>query len=64
MSNNKQNNFEVYSLETVSKDTSGYKHWSEGLTLYIFKDGVTMKLNSEEIEQVVKALPRTLGGEY
>jgi hypothetical protein len=32
--------------------------------MYITKDGVTMKLNSEEIQQLVKALPETVGGTY
>jgi Ca2+-binding EF-hand superfamily protein len=63
MDNNK-NDFQVYALEVVDKDTTGYVHWAEGLTLYIVKDGVTMKLNSEEIKQVVKALPETVGGRY
>jgi hypothetical protein len=63
MDNNK-NDFQVYALEVVDKDTRGYVHWAEGLTLYIIKDGVTMKLNSEEIKQVVKALPETVGGRY
>ena len=63
MDNNK-NDFQVYALEVVDKDTTGYMHWAEGLTVYIVKDGVTMKLNSEEIKQVVKALPETVGGRY
>ena len=63
MDNNK-NDFQVYALEYVDKDTTGYVHWAEGLTLYIVKDGVTMKLNSEEIKQVAKALPETVGGKW
>ena len=63
MDNNK-NDFQVYALEVVDKYTTGYVHWAEGLTVYIVKDGVTMKLNSEEIKQVVKALPETVGGRY
>ena len=63
MDNNK-NDFQVYALEVVDKDTTGYLHWSEGLTLYIVKNGVTMKLNSEEIQQVAKALPETVGGKW
>jgi hypothetical protein len=59
-----KNDFQVYALEVVDKDTTGYVHWSEGLTLYIVKDGVTMKLNSEEIQQVAKALPETVGGKW
>jgi hypothetical protein len=56
--------FKFTLLEVVDKDTTGYVHWAEGLTVYIVKDGVTMKLNSEEIKQVVKALPETVGGRY
>jgi hypothetical protein len=63
MDNNK-NDFQVYALEVVDKDTTGYVHWAEGLTLYIVKNGVTMKLNSEEIQQVAKALPETVGGKW
>ena len=63
MDNNKKD-FQVYGLSVVDKDTRGYVHWAEGLTLYIIKDGVTMKLNSEEIKLVVKALPETVGGRY
>ena len=63
MDNNK-NDFQVYALEVVDKDTTGYVHWSEGLTLYIVKNGVTMKLNSEESQQVAKALPETVGGKW
>jgi hypothetical protein len=59
-----KNDFQVYALEVVDKDTTGYVHWVEGLTLYIVKDGVTMKLNSEEIQQVAKALPSTVGGKW
>jgi len=36
----------------------------DGLTMYIVKDGVTIKLNSEEVEQLVKELPQTMGGTY
>ena len=39
MDNNK-NDFQVYGLSVVDKDTRGYVHWAEGLTLYIIKDGV------------------------
>jgi Ca2+-binding EF-hand superfamily protein len=59
-----KNDFQVYALEVLDKDTTGYVHWSEGLTLYIVKNGVTMKLNSEEIQQVAKALPETVGGKW
>lgn len=57
--------FSVYSLMIIDDETNNYyTHWSEGLTMYITKNGVTMKLEAEEIKQVVKALPRTIGGTY
>jgi len=62
MTNNK-NDFQVYTL-IMEEDEAGYTHWAEGLTMYIVKDGVTMKLNSDEINQLVKALPPTVGGTY
>ena len=61
MDNNK-NDFQVYAVTTISEP--GYTHWSDGLTMYIIKDGITMKLNSEEVGQLVKALPQTMGGIY
>ncbi len=62
---NTTSDFSVYSLEVMDDKTNTYySHWSEGLTMYITKDGVTMKLESEEIQQLVKALPRTVGGTY
>ncbi len=64
MKNNK-NDFKVYALSTVKEGTEGYyTHWADGLTMYIVKNGVTMKLNEDEIQQIVKALPRTIGGSY
>lgn len=60
-----QSTFSVVSVIAL-EDTEAnmYTHWSEGLTMYITKDGVTMALSSEEIEQVVKCLPKTMGGSY
>ena len=55
--------FNVTTYQTVNKDVI-YCHWSKGLSMIIEKNGVTIKLNSEEIEQVVKSLPRTVGGRY
>lgn len=62
MENNK-NDFQVYTL-IMEEDEAGYTHWAEGLTMYIVKDGVTIKLDGNEVQQLVKALPRTLGGTY
>lgn len=56
--------FSVHTYSIINEDSPMYAHWSEGLKMIIMKDGVTLKLNSEEIEQLVKALPRTFGGTY
>ena len=56
--------FSVYTLEEIDVNGPTWVHWSHGLTMYIEKDGVVMKLNSDEIEQLVKSLPRTIGGTY
>jgi hypothetical protein len=60
-----ESKFSVVSVTTL-EDTEAnlYTHWSEGLKMYISKDGVNMILNSEEIEQLVKCLPKTMGGSY
>ncbi len=56
--------FSVHTYALIDEDTPTYVHWSYGLKMIIIKDGVTMRLNSDEIEQLVKALPRTVGGSY
>ena len=54
--------FNVY---TVDKQTeNSWTHWSDGLKMYIVKNGVTIVLESNEIEELVKTLPRTFGGKY
>jgi len=62
MENNKSD-FQVYAL-IIEEDEAGYTHWAKGLTMYIVKDGVTMKLDGNEVQQLVKALPSTVGGTY
>jgi hypothetical protein len=62
MEDNK-NDFQVYTL-IMEEDEAGYTHWAEGLSMYIVKDGVTMKLDGNEVQQLVKALPSTIGGSY
>jgi hypothetical protein len=62
MEDNK-NDFQVYTL-IMEEDEAGYTHWAEGLSMYIIKDGVTMKLDGNEVQQLVKALPQTVGGTY
>jgi hypothetical protein len=54
-------NYNVLTYYEVKNDVS-YCHWSDGLKMIICKDGVTLELNSEEIEALVKTLPRTVGG--
>ena len=56
--------FSVHTYSIINEGSPMYAHWSEGLKMIIVKDGVTLKLNSEEIKQLVKALPRTIGGSY
>lgn len=56
--------FSVHTYLIIKKDSPMYAHWSKGLKMVIIKDGVALKLNSKEIEQLVKALPRTVGGKY
>ena len=55
--------FNVATYSLLDRDVK-YCHWSEGLNMIIEKNGVTIKLNSEEIQQIVKSLPRTIGGRY
>ncbi len=55
--------FNVATYSLLDRDVK-YCHWSEGLNMVIEKNGVTIKLNSEEIQQIVKSLPITLGGRY
>ena len=55
--------FDVISYSLVDENTQ-YCHWAKGLNMIIKKNGVTIKLNSEEIQKLVKSLPKTLGGTY
>lgn len=77
MKNSETNDIQSHSRNTVLGEVSSfnvvtysllggvkYCHWSEGLNMIIEKNGVTIKLNSEEIQQIVKSLPRTIGGRY
>lgn len=61
---NIETNFSVFTTTIIEDDGPAYVHWSEGLKMYITKDGVTIKLNPEEIKQLVKSLPQTVGGTY
>ena len=56
--------FSVYSYTILTEDMPTYCHWSEGLNMIIEKDGVSIKLNGDELKQLVASLPRTMGGSY
>ena len=52
--------FNVFTLTSIDDKN---KHCDD-LTMVIIKDGVKVKLNSEEIHQVINSIPRTFGGIY
>lgn len=56
--------FKVGTYSLYKQGYSSYCHWSEGLKMVIEKDGVVMRLEGEEINKLVKSLPRTVGGVY
>lgn len=56
--------FSVCSYTIATEDMPTYCHWSEGLNMVIEKDGISIKLNGEELKQLVASLPRTMGGSY
>ena len=60
-----EGSFSVHSYSLIDMDNADkWVHWSKGLNLIINKNGVTIKLNEDEIKQLVKCLPRTFGGSY
>jgi hypothetical protein len=56
--------FSVVTYSIINENTPKHSHWSEGLKMIIIKNGITIKLNSDEIQELVKSLPRTIGGSY
>jgi len=56
--------FSVVSYTTRPEGASVYCHWAEGLSMILSKGRKTMELNGEEIQQIVRSLPRTIGGSY
>ena len=56
--------FSVVSYIIRPEGATVYCHWAEGLNMKISKDGVTMKLNGKEIQQIVRSLPLTIGSSY
>ena len=60
-----EGSFSVHSYSLIDMDNADkWVHLSKGLNMIINKNGVTIKLNEDEIKQLVKCLPRTLGGSY
>jgi len=57
------NNFSVYTYAPVSTNST-YSSWGHELKMIIEKNGVSLCLNEDEIRQLVKSLPRTIGGSY
>lgn len=45
-------------------DTELYTHWAKDLTMLISKNGQSIKLTEKEIQELVKCLPKTVGGKY
>ena len=58
--------FDVYTISSQDKRYKGikYVHWATNLTMVIKKGNVKIELNSEEIQKLVKSLPRTVGEKY
>lgn len=56
--------FQVGTYSLDQQGSNSYCHWSEGLKMVIEKDGVTIKLEGDEIKKLVGSLPRTIGGVY
>lgn len=56
--------FNVFTMTKTDKDAPLYSHWSEGLSMFITKNGVTIELDSDEIQQLMRSMPRTVGGSY
>lgn len=61
----KEPDFTAYTYEVFDKDDKRmFVHWADGLKMIIRKGDVFISLNSEEIQKLVKALPKTFGGSY
>jgi len=56
--------FKVFTYSVYKTDKIGYCHWAKGLNMIIEKDGVKIELSSDEVQKIVKSLPRTIGGRY
>jgi hypothetical protein len=57
--------FNVFSYSICNTDgLFEYSHWTEGLKMIIIKNGITIELEPNEIQQLVNTLPRTFGQSY
>jgi len=54
---------EIY-VCTVNDDDTLYPHWAEGTKCFIAKDDIEITLDSEELQDLVRQLPRTISGKY
>ena len=60
-----EGSFSVHSYSMINMDDADkWVHWSKGLKMIIQKNGITIKLEEDEVRQLVKCLPRTFGGSY
>ena len=48
----------------MSKTIDDFISWSDGIKMIIRKGDVSIELNQEDVEMLVKSLPRTFGGKY
>jgi len=57
--------FLVYTFDEITEENAPtYTHWTDGLTMVVEKNGVKIELVGDEIEKLVKTLPRTFGEQY
>jgi len=55
----------VYTYEILDESNNKlFTHWADGLKMILEKDGQTIKLDGDEIQKIVKSLPKTIGGVY
>lgn len=59
-----KNNFSVFCTSKIDKDADRYSKWSDGIKMFITKNGVTIVLDENEVIEVAASLPRTIGGSY
>ena len=62
--NETKEKLDVLCVENIMDNKQLYCHWSKDLTIYLKKGNVSMSLTGEEVQQIIKCLPRTIGGTY